>query len=207
MSSPAQSQVTDVFSGFVQELRVNACKLNSEDLRQLYARLQRKAEEAAELQLQIAPPATPQDGKNIRDSMRLAVRVQSPNGEWLGGQSRDVLEDKNLLAEIEVVEFFSALAYRTRFNADPNHWFTVRLDFRRPRLSERVVGENQRHEFYLGRWMCSRNNELFSWQKDGSQLASFSFDLRCLGPSRGISAIPVRGFESRSLSAFQDVCK
>lgn len=137
-STASASALEELFSGFVQQLSIPACKLTAEDLRQLYGRLQKKADEAAEFQLQIQPPIgqTPAEvvanKEAVRNLLRLTVKVQSPNGEWTGGQTADALQDKNLPAHIEAVDFSSTLMYRGRFNSDPNNWFTLHIDLRRP---------------------------------------------------------------------------
>jgi hypothetical protein len=131
----------DLFSGIIQHVTIPACELSSDDLRQLYNRLEGKANEAAELQILSTPippgmtqPQIDERNREIRNVLRLTVRVQSPSGEWTGGQTADALADRNLPVQIETVDFITNLFYRGRFNMEPNNWFTVRLDFRRPSI-------------------------------------------------------------------------
>lgn len=128
-----------LFSGINRPVQVPACSLTAEDLRFLYALLSQKADLAADLQ--IATLTKPQNQsqqdfdamiRDLRELMKLTVRVQAMSGEWTGGQSDEALADRKLPAQIATVDFTSSLMYETRIKAAPDNWLSVHFDFSRP---------------------------------------------------------------------------
>lgn len=139
MAAPAGIPGPPVITGAIRQLNIPSCVLAPKDLRELYKLLEQKAGEAADLQIAsfVRQPSQTQQQfdefcAGVRQAMKLVVRVQMDNGQWVGAMTMDPLTDEQFPSRVVRVEYNSAFIYHSQWNQFPNNNFSVILDFSRP---------------------------------------------------------------------------
>lgn len=124
--------------GITRQFRIPSCFLTADDLRRLYQVLEKKAHEAAERQaglLQKQAGQTDQEFAQLKEHtksfLKLVVRVQGSNGEWIASTGMEALTDDALPDRIISVAYDSAFLFRGAFNLQPQNGFSLALDFSR----------------------------------------------------------------------------
>lgn len=115
--------------------------LSSEDIRKLHDLLEKKVNEAREIQIGGLQRSEQMDDgqfeglkKNVRDQFYLTVMVQGTHGEQLIDTTGSPLAAENLPDEITTINFECSYLFRLFFNFDPRNRTELNLNFQRQRL-------------------------------------------------------------------------
>ena len=136
----AKPALPTVQTGAFRPLQIPPCVLTPKDLRDLYKLLAQKATEAAEFQVgsvNLQPGQTQAQfndfREQIRNALKLVVRVQTDNGQWTNSTTMEPLTDEGFPNRVVRIEFSSLFLFQAQFfNLYPNNYFTVVFDLSRP---------------------------------------------------------------------------
>lgn len=127
------------YRGLRRETPVPCSKVTRQDLRILFARLEQKADEGVESQLNQAelPDDTTEEEfeeakSQFRDASKLTAMVFGEGGEQMLTTTEDGLTDRNLPDRISSIVYDSSSAVKTALNIEPRNRFVLRLDFSQP---------------------------------------------------------------------------
>src|SRR5262245_21952150 len=130
--------MADTLKGVNRRLMLPPCRVSADDLRKLATKMDGYAKEAADREVAGFTKLETQSAEEfekfkseVRDLLRLTVRVQSDTDEWRSGPAADVLTDDLLPDVVAQITYDSAFLYRARTNGTPINGVLLNLDFRR----------------------------------------------------------------------------
>lgn len=139
MGSPQIAPPAPVMArGTARQFAISSCSLAADDLRKLYAILERRANEASTYEIGTLIQQAGQTAEQFAQAkeaarilLKLAATVYSSSGDWIGNTTGDALADSNLPDSISQIVYDSAFLYRAQLRVEPQNSFTVILDFSR----------------------------------------------------------------------------
>ena len=119
--------------------KVPACVFSRDDLLRLYEQLNVKLQEEVEDRLSSISKLPEYPGqdyealkKEIKDAYKIAITINTINGESLFGTDRNVIDSISSDMEISSIYLSSKSSFEAKFNVPPNNHFSILLDFTKP---------------------------------------------------------------------------
>lgn len=123
-----------------EEKIIESCKVNKDDLRELCSLLERKIEEAAELELQNfkqldqTEEEFEENKEKLKNSFELKITVIGEKGEDLLGSVDEVFDSPNFPANVKSLYANSETIQKSNYNYYPRNKFEILLIFTKPSI-------------------------------------------------------------------------